>query len=208
MLDLDTSTRVTALACPPRIPILTTFDFLAAFPHLVQEWLLEVLPAVHMPEGIRALIQAVYGCAAAFFQEDENGIILMLIYSGVLQGCALSGSLIVIALDPFLCYAQQLLSGNPDNTLHACVNDLGAVRAKFTTLEQLYKPCCVPVAFTNLQLDHPRCHIVLSVRFSQQQVHRLRVWLFEVLPQWSSMGIATTAEYLDTWIGPAAGDRW
>ena len=132
----------------------------------------------------------------------------MLILSGVLQGCALSGSIFVISLGPFLRYAEQLLSGSTHNTLRACADDLGAVLAHFTTLRQLYQLFCLLAAFTNLHLNLTKCHIAPLVPLTQQQVNRLKVWLLEVLPQWSAMDIATSAEYLGTWIGPAADDHW
>ena len=90
-----------------------------------------------MPAGIRAVVEAVYCCAAAYFGNEADKL-LMFILSGVLQGCALSGSLFVIAIDPFLRYASQLLAGHEHNTLRACADDIGAVLAHFTGLRQLF----------------------------------------------------------------------
>ena len=69
---------------------------------------------------------------------NESDKLLMYMLSGVLQGCALSGSLFVIAIDPFLRYASKLLEGHEHNTLRACADDLGAVLSHFTGLRQLY----------------------------------------------------------------------
>ena len=97
-------------ACAPRLPALITFNLKAAFPHLAQGRLSAVLRAIDLPERLRDLVAGVYYHAAAFFYRDASLCILLVVLSVVLQGWPLAGSVFVIALDPWLRYAQTLLA--------------------------------------------------------------------------------------------------
>ena len=72
----------------------------------------------------------------------------------VLQGCALSGSLFVIALDPFLRFASSLMEEHEHNIIRACANDIGAVLAHFTGLRQLSHLFHLLAMFTTCTWTH------------------------------------------------------
>eukprot|EP00959_Pyramimonas_sp_CCMP1952_P108701 2272938-Pyramimonas_sp.AAC.1 len=104
VLELDVSSRL--LSCTPHgsrdLPILYSLDYGQAFPSLNQEFLLFILGALRLPEAILMF--------AGFLHEAIEGIAISMglrvhlywVHSGIIQGCALSGSLYAVASSPFL----------------------------------------------------------------------------------------------------------
>ena len=67
------------------------FDFAAAFPSVFQAWLLLVLKAIQAPEGFINTFTSMYSENHAY-SRNQGGLVLMFkVFSGVLQGCPLSG---------------------------------------------------------------------------------------------------------------------
>ena len=58
--------------------------------------------------------------------------------SGVLQGCPLSASLFVIAINPFLVNFEKVLVNNSYGVLYACADDLGGALLRLSALNVIY----------------------------------------------------------------------
>ena len=100
------------------------FDFAAAFPSVFQDWLLSVLlaMAIQAPAGFINTFISMYSENHAYTR-NQGGLVLMFkVFSGVLQGCPLSGALFNVGIDPpFLDVGQPGLG-----KVLACAHDIGA----------------------------------------------------------------------------------
>ena len=117
--QLDFESRVNALRClsyrnvtnpecmlPPHsvanIACSLLFDFAAAFRSVLQAWLLMVLQAIQAPVGLISIFISMYSENHAYTR-NQGGLVLMFkVFSGVLQGCPLSGALLNVGIDPLL----------------------------------------------------------------------------------------------------------
>ena len=92
-------------------PLTVLFDYAMPCPSVCHAWVFFLLSFVGMPEGLVDAIRALYKMNKAYMN-TPNGIVFMLfILSGVLQGCPLSGSLFVIAIDPLIAHVQNHAKG-------------------------------------------------------------------------------------------------
>ena len=93
------------------MPLLLLFDFAAAFPSLAHAFIFLALKFYDAPLGMYNFFKALYTdnkCYAVF-----GGVRRFLydILCGILQGCPASGSLFVLAIDPFLRMLKSKLLG-------------------------------------------------------------------------------------------------
>ena len=101
------------------------FDYAMAFPSVCHAWVFFFLDFFGMPVGSVDAIKALYKMNRAYMS-SPNGIILMfVILFGVLQGCPLSGSLFVIAIDPLLHMFKTMLENSNLAWVRACADDIG-----------------------------------------------------------------------------------
>ena len=84
------------------IPILAFFDYAAAFPSVAHAWLLAVLQHSSVPRGFFNAIKTLYSGTKGFCNIGGISQFVFMVLSGVLQGCPLSGTLLVIAMDPIM----------------------------------------------------------------------------------------------------------
>ncbi len=105
------------------IPILPLFDFCAAFPSVIHQWIFCCLRHRGFPRGLINFVLAIYHNAAAY--TFDGGVLSWLFDfgSGVLQGCPASAFLFNIALDPFLNYLTTHISPR-SGILRACADDM------------------------------------------------------------------------------------
>ena len=86
------------------------FDFAAAFPSVLQAWLLLVLKAIQAPEGFMNTFISMYSEHHAYTRSQGGLVLMFKVFSGVLQGCPLSGTLFNVGIDPPLWCFLALLS--------------------------------------------------------------------------------------------------
>eukprot|EP00973_Karenia_brevis_P048310 6706598-Karenia_brevis.AAC.1 len=85
------------------LPVLAFFDFGAAFPSVLHQWLMLVFYSIGLPQGAINIGWSMYWMVMGFGSSHQGvSAFLFMIWSGVLQGCPLSGTFFVFAIDPFL----------------------------------------------------------------------------------------------------------
>eukprot|EP00959_Pyramimonas_sp_CCMP1952_P206084 4309568-Pyramimonas_sp.AAC.1 len=145
-----------------------------------------------------------YRNALAFSRIRDELVSLLLINSGVMQGCPLSGSLWAFGMDPIIRSLELALPPDPcDGSLGGCADDLGAVLSKFVYLTRLFPSFASASRLASLHLNPLKCVIVpLWAECTPAVTADLRACLRYVLPQWQSFTIAGSAKYLGIYIGP------
>ena len=87
-----------------KIACTVLLDFAAAFPSVLQAWLLSALIAIQAPTGFINTFTSMYSENHAY-SKSQGGLVLMFkVFSGVLQGCPLSGALFNVGIDPLLLF--------------------------------------------------------------------------------------------------------
>lgn len=78
-------------------------DFAAAFPSLSRKFIFVVLRAMRLPHGLLHLIEKLYRDLGAGVLLNGAEACRIKPASGIKQGCPLSGALLALCLDPFIC---------------------------------------------------------------------------------------------------------
>ena len=102
------------------------FDFAAAFPSVLQAWLLFVLRAIQAPEGFINTFISMYSENHAYTRSQGGLVLMFKVFSGVLQGCPLSGALFNVGIDPLLWASSSSIVRPGLGKMFACADDLGA----------------------------------------------------------------------------------
>ena len=126
--------------------------------------------------------------------------------AGVLQGCPASGSLVVIAINPFLNLIETKLCA-PREVCRAFADDLAAVLRSIEALKPISSLFKLLQAVSGMALKAKKCVIVpLGCSLSQELIDHIREWLKKRIPSWSSFSIAEEAKYLGFNLGPGVED--
>ena len=205
VLDIDTAMVVCSMTEYKRAAAVF-FDFRAAFPSLCVKYLFAALEAMNMPPMIVRAIKQLY-------QDNYHDILIngrvfpgFTVKSGVRQGCPLSGSLFVLALDPFMRMLHHVLQC-PRLVIRGYFDDLAV--GFFDILRQLQR--CLEVfslieSIAGLALN-PRKVVVVPLHAEciapitwKNDFHRL-------VPAAARFTIQYYAKYLGVMLGPSAPER-
>ncbi len=147
VVDLDSASRIFSMhflnqcynpcAHLPLIPILPLFDFMAAFPSVIHEWIFLCLRHRGFPIGFINFILAIYHQASAFAFINGRLQFLFPFLSGVLQGCPASAFLFNSSLDPFLNHFSEIVRTR-SGILRVCADDVGAALRTLRCLRLLF----------------------------------------------------------------------
>ena len=142
VVQLDFESRVNALRCfnnrndanpecmlPPHsvgnLACSVLFDFAAAFPSVLQAWLLFVLKAIQAPEGFINSFIFMYSENHAYTRSQGGLVLMFKVFSGVLQGCPSSGALFNVGIDSLmLCFSCTIVQPGLGKVFD-CADDLG-----------------------------------------------------------------------------------
>ena len=84
-----------------QFPLWFFFDFAAAFPSVAHQWIWIVITRCGLPDGLQEIIRAMYSCVFAYGRTNGTSAKMFPIFSGIIQGCPLAGSLFALLPDPF-----------------------------------------------------------------------------------------------------------
>ena len=155
---LDAAALIFGLVSPQTNPCLVFFDFMAAFPSTSWRWIFFLLERSGIPTGLINLVKALYTQVAAHSAESRERLFWIL--SGILQGCPLSGSLFIIAINPMLLALRQLSPDSSRMVLTACADDIGIVLRSIELAPQIAALFDRFAALATLKLKAEKCVIV------------------------------------------------
>ena len=225
VVHLDFESRVNSLRClndrnvsnpecmlPPhsvaKIACSVLFDFAAAFPSVFQEWLLSVLLAIQAPAGFINTFISMYSENHAYTRSPGGLTLMFKVFSGVLQGCPLSGALFNVGIDPLLWSFSRTVVSPGFGKVFACADDLGAALRSLQSLIPIAKLFNMFRKVSGLSLKPSKCVLILtSVVCSETNILAVRSWLQTNIPDWKNLKIASTGKYLGFFIGPNSGSN-
>lgn len=130
------------------------------------------------------------------------------VLSGVLQGCPLSGCLLVICMDPLLKLFVEYGQKPFRSQLRACADDVGAALRKLKQLHILHQLFSEMQKASGLILKPAKCVIVLLTFEANSAVtFTIKESLLHYVPDRANFQIANIAKYLGFFLGPDAGTK-
>ena len=150
------------------MPISGAFDFEAAFPSIIHDWLWMVLRPRKMPPDYINLFQSIYKNAHAFYAHNGITFTLLAFLSGVLQGCPGSAFLFNNAIDPFLTSFNNVLRSNNARIVGACADDTGITLCGLKHLQLIYPIHCDRKTFGGLILKPIKCVLAPLCRVTDE----------------------------------------
>ena len=188
------------------LPIAIMFDYAAAFPSVAHAWMFAILHYIKIPKGFLNAVKAMYKNNQAYTSIAGIMTWIFIVACGVLQGCPLSGTLFVLAIDPLLHLFERFVCSPGHGAIYACADDIGAALSEIRHLKILHKWFTKVTKASGLILKPAKCVLVLTtVSASEHNISRIREWLAVNIPEWSNFQIRSSAKYLGIHIGPKLG---
>jgi len=157
VLDFHTESRINAFRCSRfrgnapfslfvpaehvgKLAVATLFDYVAAFPRVLQHWLFACLKCIGFPAGgLMAIIRNRYRKCSAFLLRDGCESWLFEVHSGVLQGCPRNAVLFLVAIDPLLWLSSTTVVKKQLCTVTACADDIAITLRHLELLASAFK---------------------------------------------------------------------
>ena len=200
VLDADSKSRCFSAeyrpSCPfvpTRVPVLTAWDFAAAFPSLSQCWMILSLEARGAPSSLILFIRSLYECNRTFGFRDGLIAWLFDVLSGILQGDPASGWLYAVTCDPFTRMIEDASQPQPDPppssaasaaTSGACADDNFAVVRQAAQLVPIAGCFTLIERAAALALKPTKCVIVSAVKLSASELASFVEWKNQAIPLW------------------------
>ncbi|CAK0857630.1 unnamed protein product, partial [Prorocentrum cordatum] len=206
ILELDVSSR--QMSVVPHgstdIPVLYSLDFGQAFPSLNQDFLILSLRALKLPEAFVSFVTFLYASVEGVVSHLGSLVHIFWIQSGIIQGCALSGTLYALSTAVFLVDLASRVEAAGLGLVRACADDIAGTLLAIRHLVHVYRVMKMASDMANLALKVSKCKIVpLSDRFSPDLSATVSFWVSHLVPEWSSFEVAPKLLYLGLWLGPA-----
>jgi hypothetical protein len=187
-------------------PLTPLFDFAVAFPSISQTRVAQCMAAAGFPRGFADLTAGVYHLPSCLSTGQTNSSFLWWAFSGILQGCPLSGTLFAVGTHPLLCELKHEIEGKQLGVTRACADYIGAALRDISALRPIKCVFDTAAACANLQLQPTKCVLVPgAVACSAEVVAAVGAWLCRWIPDWKHFSVASHALYLGAMVGPAAG---
>ena len=198
------------LAVLTQIPILTFFDFAAAFPSVAHAWMWAVLHILLIPDGLLNAIKTLYKDNRVFCNIGGAAQFMFMILSGVLQGCPFSGTLFVIIMDPIMHLFTKYICRPGFGEVRSCADDVGCALACLWSLKRVFLIFESVRKATGLILKPNKCVIVLLSHVANEgNVEAVRQWLLREIPEWVEFQVTNSAKYLGIFMGPkSSSSQW
>jgi len=194
--------------CVGALPVLALFDFASAFPSVAHMWLRAVLVCICVPTGVLCAFDALYANNEAYWPNGGMTTWLFKVVSGVLQGCPLSGSLFVLAIDPLLVMFERHVVQPGFGIVAACADDIGAFLDRLEHLPKVQELFRKFEGASGLALKPIKCVIVpAAVACSAENSRRIKQWLSIHCQGWDFFRIDPAGKYLGFYLGPGPSDE-
>ena len=202
LIDIDEAAQKISIKTSKGAIIL--LDFRAAFPSMDHGFIWDALEATGLP---REFVDAV----KMLYRENKHLIRLQgalfegpTVYSGVRQGCPLSGLIFAICADVLLVRLEKVLSGE-DEVARAFADDTAVVVQDYTktigTLANLFREYA---SISCLELNINKT--VFIPLWPLSSVRGLRNLITELCPSWRDIRIDVKGKYLGYIIGPGSAE--
>ena len=152
------------------LPVSMLFDFAMASNSVSNAWVVFLLGFIGFPAGIYDAILVLYRMKKAYMNTHKGIIFMSVVLSGVLQGCPLSGSLFVIAVDPLLHMFSICLENSSLARARACADDIGLAIHEFKHLPIVETKISDFECVSGLQSKAVRCNISLNSLNASQTI--------------------------------------
>ena len=181
-------------------------DYAMALPSVSHAWVFHVLNLIMIPSGLFDGIWNLYKNTKGYMNTHEGLTSIFIILSGVLQGCPLSGSLFVTAIDPLLHMFKVKLEDSALGWTRACADDIGIVLKHLADLPVVKIVIEKFTRVSGFKLKPAKCVIVLlSILANDSNTKMVVGWLGVNCPGWESMEVFNKAKHLGIFLGPFAG---
>jgi hypothetical protein len=204
IVEADTFSRT--MAMKHRHPLLALLDIAQAFPSLLHAWIMCVFRARGFPAGFCNLLLALYHLNVCYIKLPSGYEYLYLIFTGVLQGCPLSGLVFAVSIDPIVSSSARV-DHQTGSLSRWCADDLASVLPCPDALTKLHRVFVTFSPLTGLHLNPKKFVIVLLARDFTAEVEYIQSWLDKHLPEWAQARISDAGKYLGIWLGPTAGRK-
>ncbi|CAK0846616.1 unnamed protein product, partial [Prorocentrum cordatum] len=203
ILELDVSSR--QMSVVPHgsadIPLLYSLDFGQAFPSLNQDFLILSLRALKLPDAFVPFVTFLYASVEGVVSHLGTLVHIFWIQSGIIQGCAVSGTLYALGTAVFLIDLASRVEAAGLGLVRACADDIGGTLLAIRHLVHVYRVMQMASDLANLALKVSKCKIVpLPDRFSPELSATVSYWVSRVVPEWSSFEVAPKLLYLGLWL--------
>ena len=188
------------------MPITILFDYASAFPSVSHQWIRSILHKIRIPSGFLNAFNSLYNGNESYAFSGGKFQWIFSIKSGVLQGCPLSGTLFVIAIDPLLTQFEHYIHNPLLGAIYACADDIGAALKELKHLKTLYQLFERYRLISGLTLKPKKCFAILvACEFNPNTVGVIKRWLQQHIPELVNLQICAQAKYLGIFLGPKLG---
>ena len=194
------------------IPIFSCFDFASAFPPLLHSFILWLFGASGAPPWIMNFIENCYKWCIAHLPSKTGLRFFLLVRSGIIQGCPLSGAIFGHCSHPLFAALKFFLAAetgedyssleNQSNICQGCADDIGGTLSQLRILKTAYLPMTMMQYSAGLTLNATKCVFVPLCPFSSTIVFKIRRWLSENVPLWCKSVVSDRVKYLGFMMGP------
>ena len=202
LIDLDEAAQKISIRTSRGAIIL--LDFRAAFPSMDHDFIWDTLEAVGLPLEFICAIKMLYQGNKHFLRLQGALFEGPTVYSGVRQGCPLSGLLFAICADVLLIRLEKVLTGS-DEVARAFADDTAVAVQDYTktiaTLSNLFQEYA---SISCLELNIQKT--VFIPLWPLSSVRGLRNLITELCPAWRNIHIDVKGKYLGFIIGPGSAE--
>jgi hypothetical protein len=192
-----------------RAPVMCFLDIAAAFPSILQDYMILVLKRFLGEHPLVHMISSMYKDNSCQLVVRGSVFPGFRIVCGVRQGCPLSGSLFALTFHPVIVFLSNSLfkhSMTVGHDLFAYADDLALVLYDFwKQLNPLATALSIVASATGLHISWRKVQIVPLARNPDIPAFRRR--LSATRPAWSTAKIGLSAKYLGILVGPEVTDK-